>query len=94
MENYRLVKVTWQDITGIEETWVDFEEAVELTPATVHTVGWVIFEDDGFVTLVSSLEIGKSFCGSITSIPRGCIQSMLLVSEGTVDILAVKSDSL
>lgn len=91
-----LVKVTWKDIQGIEGPWVDFEEARALTPVTVETVGWVVAEDSLFVTLVSSLEAAetKTFCGSITSIPRGCILSMLLVSVGTEDVLTEKSDSL
>lgn len=96
---YSLVKVTWQDILGLEGTWVDLEEAAAVTPVTVVTVGYVIVEDEQFVTLASSLEVEKSFCGSVTSIPRGCILSMLLVSdwqvsEKTVDVLAVKSDCL
>ena len=94
MDEYRLVKVIWKDIQGIEGPWVDFQEASEITPVTVETVGWVVVEDSKFVTLVSSLEAQKTFCGSITSIPKGCILSMTLVSVGTVDVLTEKSDSL
>ena len=57
MVEYRLVKVVWKDIQGLDETWV--------------------------ITMLSSLSADKTFGGSVTSIPKGCVESIVLVSEAS-----------
>ena len=37
-----LVIVVWEDTAALEETWSDKEEAVELEPGIMHSVGWVL----------------------------------------------------
>ena len=81
MLEYRLVKVVWKDIQGLDETWVDIGDVSDFEPVSVETVGWIIVESDEYLTLLSSLSADKTFGGSITSIPKGCIESMVMVSE-------------
>jgi len=81
MVEYRLVKVVWKDIQGLDETWVDMETMSDFEPVSVETVGWIVVESKEYVTLLSSLSVDQTFGGSITSIPKGCIESMVLVSE-------------
>ena len=81
MDEYRLVKVVWKDIQGLDETWVDMDEVSEFEPVSVETVGWIVMEGEEYITLLSSLSTDKTFGGSITSIPRGCIDSIVLVSQ-------------
>ena len=81
MDEYRLVKVVWKDIQGIDETWVDMDEVSEFEPVSVETVGWVVVDGEEYLTLLSSLSTDQTFGGSITSIPKGCVESVVLVSE-------------
>lgn len=81
MDEYRLVKVVWKDIQGLDETWVDMEEMSDFEPVSVETVGWIVVEGSEYITLLSSLSTDQTFGGSITSIPRGCVESVRLVTE-------------
>ena len=41
MLEYRLVKVVWKDIQGLDETWVDIGDVSDFEPVSVETVGWI-----------------------------------------------------
>jgi len=71
--HFPLVHVTWKDITGFEQSWISLEEVKEVHLVTVHTVGWVILDNDDFLTMVSSLFADETEAGSVTSIPKGCV---------------------
>jgi len=73
---FNLVIVRWDDIQSHDGAWVDMEEIPEYTPVTVETVGWVITDDEKYITLVSTLSDDQTFAGSVCSIPKGCIQSV------------------
>ena len=81
MDAYRLVKVVWKDIQGLEATWSSLEEIEEMAPVSIETLGWIIKEDESHLTMVSSLAADETFAGSVTSIPKGCIEDIRLVSE-------------
>lgn len=78
---YRLVKVTWKDIEGYEGAWMSMDDIEESSPVTIETLGWIVVEDESYITMVSSLSLDQSFGGSVTAIPRGCVESIVLVSE-------------
>ena len=48
-----LVLIEWYDITGVERPWVPAEEAHELDPVVVQTVGWLYHKDDHVVRIAS-----------------------------------------
>tara|TARA_R100001015_G_scaffold2725_1_gene873 strand:- start:51 stop:308 length:258 start_codon:yes stop_codon:yes gene_type:complete len=73
---FNLVIVRWDDIQSHDGAWVDMEEIPEYTPVTVETVGWIITDDEKYITLVSTLSDDQTFTGSVCSIPKGCIQSV------------------
>ena len=81
MDEYRLVKVVWKDIQGLDETWVDMNEVSEFEPVSIETVGWIVVDGEEYITLLSSLSTDQTFGGSVTSIPKGCVESVVLVSE-------------
>ena len=83
MVEYRLVKVVWKDIQGLDETWVSLEDMSEFEPVSIETVGWIVVESKEYITMLSSLSADKTFGGSITSIPKGCVESIVLVSEAS-----------
>ena len=80
MIEYRLVKVVWKDIQGLEATWSSLEEIEEMAPVSIETLGWIIKEDESHLTMVSSLAADQTFAGSVTSIPKGCVEDIRLVS--------------
>lgn len=81
MVDYRLVKVVWKDIQGLEDTWETLEEICELEPVSIETVGWIVVESEEYITMTSSLSTDKTFGGSVTAIPKGCVESIVVVSE-------------
>lgn len=83
MSDHRLVKVVWRDIQGLEDTWETLEEIRELSPVSIETVGWIIVESEEYITMTSSLSTDKTFGGSVTAIPKGCIDSVVVVSEAS-----------
>ena len=52
------------------------EEAKEFKPLTIYTCGWVIFETDDYITLVSSVSDDEEDTGSVNAIPKGCVVSI------------------
>lgn len=81
MTTYPRVLVTWKDIVGVEETWVDLDEARAVRVAVVDTMGWIITDDEEFLIVVSSLFRDHSDAGSVTTIPKGCIVSICQITE-------------
>ena len=52
----RLVIVIWEDTAGLDDTWNDRQEAEELKPGTMSSVGWIIKDEPHYLTLTSSAE--------------------------------------
>tara|TARA_R100001460_G_scaffold2262_4_gene7481 strand:+ start:3126 stop:3398 length:273 start_codon:yes stop_codon:yes gene_type:complete len=82
MDEYRLVKVVWKDIQGLDETWVDMGDMSQFEPVSVETVGWIVVESKEYITVLSSLSADKTFGGSVTSIPKGCVDYISPVCFG------------
>lgn len=60
--------ITWEDAYSSDE-WVDGVEKVE--PFIVHTIGYLIYEDDKRITLAGSVQEYSTSCRLI--IPKGMI---------------------
>lgn len=71
-----LVLIEWYDITGVERPWLPAEEAIELDPVIVQTVGWLYNKDDHCVRIAASRHTDPNTYGNINVIPRGCIVNM------------------
>ena len=76
-----LVLIEWYDITGVERPWVPVEEAHEIDPALVQTVGWLYHKDDHVVRIAGSRHTDPETYGNINIIPRGCIANMKRLEE-------------
>ena len=70
--SYKIVKVEWEDITGNTEPWYTIEDALELEPAHMTTVGWLISNKDNYITVSSTLGTKKE-ASDINCIPRSVI---------------------
>lgn len=53
MDAYRLEIIQWLDHCSINDNWKRNAEVKELEPAIVYSVGWVIHENDDYLTLVA-----------------------------------------
>jgi len=80
VNNYPLVIVKWEDITGNNEPWLYIDDALDLETAKMTTVGWVIKDRDDSIVIVSSLG-DKKEVGDVNCIPKSVIQSMRIIEE-------------
>jgi hypothetical protein len=70
-----IYQVTWQDIIRPDETWLFEDEAKDLVPATIVTVGWVVYKDESNLIIASSKGDGGQF-GDINCIPMAVVLEM------------------
>lgn len=75
------VMVTWEDIQGHERPWVDLEEAEELEPILMRTVGFLMAHDHNKVVIASTLSDPVGLAGNVNSIPTGCVMSIRRLTE-------------
>ena len=66
------VLIEWLDTTSIQDAWCSPDEARELAPAVIRTVGTVIKVDEYSVTLAGSVGT-EGELGDVNCIPHGCI---------------------
>lgn len=71
-----LVVVIWEDTAALEETWSDEEEARELKPGIMHSVGWILAKTPKYLTITSSVEFDGELVGDVNCIPLGCIREI------------------
>ena len=75
MSDYPLVMIEWEDITGNSEPWYTIEDALELEPARMKSVAWLISEQPDFIIISSTLG-DKKEASDINCIPRSVIKSI------------------
>jgi len=51
----KLVYVQWLDAINDDGDWVSKKHVEKLPPVKCETVGWVIDEDDSYITLVQTI---------------------------------------
>lgn len=71
--NYPLVYVVWKDAVS-SDAWRDTTEEFKLT--TIHTVGFMITEDDESITLTMNLDMDNAAVSMTMTIPLAWIESM------------------
>jgi hypothetical protein len=75
------VAVFWEDIVGVERPWLSSEEALQVTPAPMVTLGVLLSRSKECVVVASTLELSQEdpHVGSVCCIPTGAIQSLIAV---------------
>lgn len=68
----RLVLVEWTD-AGCDASWQTKDSI--LTPATVHTAGWLYHEEEAFIMVTGTITESGDF-NQTMSIPRGMVVSI------------------
>ena len=71
-----LIIVIWDDTAALDGTWHDSDEALELLPGTMHSVGWVLARTNKHITITSSAEFSGDLVGDVSCIPLGCIREI------------------
>ena len=68
-----LAQVTWFDITSKAEPWISLEEAMDMKPAKMQTLGWIIFQNPDYLVIASTLEVSEDLAGDVNCLPIGTI---------------------
>ena len=67
------VCILWLDITNKTEPWIGLDEAIDMRPATMRTVGWIIEDAADYITIASTVDTTDDLVGDVNCIPRGVI---------------------
>jgi hypothetical protein len=76
MSDRRLVLITWIDPTSGTHGWKDIKEVVALKLPETKSVGWVILEAEGYITLIAHFNTEDQVDGEVV-IPHSCITSIV-----------------
>lgn len=72
----KAVLVDWVDSCSFaQHRWRAVEEARQIEPSKIQSVGWLLREEKDFVVLTGSLDNDGNTSGTHT-IPRGCVTRM------------------
>tara|TARA_R100000664_G_scaffold29034_1_gene40613 strand:- start:188 stop:451 length:264 start_codon:yes stop_codon:yes gene_type:complete len=74
-ERYKIMIVEWEDITSNTEPWLYISDALDLEPAQMTTVGWLVEDREESIILISSIGDNKEV-GDINCIPKSVIKDM------------------
>jgi len=77
----KLVLVEWLDACSTGEVWTTRRKLKKQKPCMVHTVGYLIADEPGFVTVVNSIVLEDDTSGGDNTIPRGMIQLIVELQE-------------
>ena len=82
----KLVLVHWIDIIGDDHNpWSSLEQAKDMKPEPISTIGKVVEDNDEFMVVASSWNDQGGLLGNLNCIPKGVVQSVVEVdveSEG------------
>jgi hypothetical protein len=77
--------IKWLDITSQSEPWISLEEARDMKPAAMVSLGWVIKETAEYITIASTVDTEEELVGDVNCIPRLVIIEMTpLASTGVL----------
>jgi hypothetical protein len=75
MSKLQAVEVIWRDAHGGCEGWQEFDSE-EHSPRHIHTVGFLLKNDDVGITVCSSVDTDADMVDGSTFIPRGMVDDV------------------
>ena len=85
----KLVKVTWFDTNETSDSgWLSLDEVKKNKPCKVASVGWLINEDEKFITIAADSDAHENeseaddLLGRVQCFPRGCVEKIETLSVG------------
>ena len=80
----KLVLVHWIDIIGDDHNpWSSLEQAKDMKPEPISTIGKVVEDNDEFMGVASSWNDQGGLLGNLNCIPKGVVQSVVEVDVET-----------
>lgn len=79
MEERKLILIQWVDITSTDGNWRSTEEALEWSDSAdsiVRQTGFLVTQDEDYITLTCSYIPGMDLVGTTIRIPKVCIKSI------------------
>ena len=81
----KLVAVTWTDTVGHpdNDAWMSKDEAMDMKPAPMTTVGYLLVQTEEYITVASTKSVDdKDDCfGNVNAIPRACITAVVALCD-------------
>ena len=81
----KLVAVTWTDTVGHpdNDAWMSKDEAMDMKPAPMTTVGYLLVQTEEDITVASTKSVDdKDDCfGNVNAIPRACITAVVALCD-------------
>ena len=81
----KLVAVTWTDTVGHpdNDAWMSKDEALDMKPAPMTTVGYLLVQTEEYITVASTKSVDdKDDCfGNVNAIPRACITAVVALCD-------------
>lgn len=77
----KAVLAVWFDAVSAD-AWEDLAEAKKLDVHTIHTLGWLIFEDDRKIVVAASWDVERDGVASYWAIPKTWLLSMKEIDLG------------
>lgn len=75
-EPMRMVLVEWLDAASADSGWKTLKSIRKAGPALVRTIGWLVADEPGYITVVSSHIPGWDHVDGDVVIVRGMVQSI------------------
>lgn len=76
----KIVLVHWIDIIGDDHNpWSSLEQAKDMKPEPISTIGKVVEDNDEFMVVASSWNDQGGLLGNLNCIPKGVVQGVLEV---------------
>jgi hypothetical protein len=75
-----IVIVEWVDAHS-EDGWHDVGKAIKATPPVMHTVGYLLRQDEEVVTITATLDSESDCCSGRWTIPTCCVKSVTKVDN-------------
>ena len=75
-----LVLIQWVDITGADGPWSDLEEAKELKPALMTSIGQVVVDREDSIVIAGTWG-SEGELGNLNCIPKSAVRGWVEVTE-------------
>jgi hypothetical protein len=77
----KAVLIKWFDAVSFDP-WEEIPEAKLIEPHTIHSLGWLLAEDDRKIVIAGSWDIEREGVASVWSIPKSWLLDMKEIDLG------------
>ena len=81
--NKSIELIRWTDSVGLSSGWQDMEDALEIEPSIVVSVGTILREEEDYLVIASSWSAARQF-GGVLAIPKASIVERRMLRKETL----------